>query len=439
MKKLQGLMLVLAIAISLPAWATDGYFSLGYSARHKGIAGAGVGLHYVSIIGGNPAGRVYLGTMYDINIGLFNPIRQYTVIGAPSMQPNTFGLLPGTVESGSKYFIIPAVGANWALSSSSALGISIYGNGGMNTNYETTTFFDESSSSTGVNLSQLFAEVSYAYEFVPGHSLGISGVAAYQMFEAQGLNAFGQFGLSSDATKLSNNGTDNALGVGFKVGYLGKISDQFSLGATYQSKVWMGDFKDYAGLFAEKGKFDIPSWWAVGVVYSPIKAVNLIADFKRINYSDSKAVSNPMNPQNLFPAFLKPGGNPGNPNDYQANPNFQALGTDKGAGFGWKDMNVIKFGVEYSGVKNWIFRGGYSYGKQPVPSSEVLFNILAPGVVENHIALGFSRNLGPKNTQLHVSFNYALNNSVRGANPLDPTQSIDLQMKQFDFQVGISF
>ncbi|MDX1941682.1 MAG: outer membrane protein transport protein [Saprospiraceae bacterium] len=439
MKKRQWLIMVLMIALSLPTWATDGYFSLGYNTRHKGIAGAGIGYYYTSIIGGNPAGRVYLGTMYDVNIGLFSPIRQYSVIGAPSMLPNTFGLLPGTIESGTEYFIVPAIGANWAFSEKSALGLSIYGNGGMNTDYSTATFFDESSSSTGVNLSQLFAELSYAYEFAKGQSLGISGVAGYQMFEAKGLNAFGQFGLSSDATKLSNNDMDNAFGLGFKMGYLGKISDQISVGATYQSKIFMSEFKDYAGLFAEEGDFDIPSWWAVGVTYSPIEDLTLIADFKQIMYSGAKSVSNPMNPQNLFPAFLKPGGDPNNPSDYQQNPNFKPLGSENGAGFGWEDMSVVKFGAEYAGVENWIFRGGYSYGKQPIPDSEVLFNILAPGIIEHHIALGFSRNIGQGNTQLHISLNYALNNKVSGVNPLDPVQSIDLEMKQFDVQVGISF
>lgn len=430
--------LALAILTALPGWATDGYFSLGYNTRQKGLAGAGTGYYYTSIIGGNPAGRVYLGTMYDVNIGLFNPIRQYTIIGAPSMQPNTFGLFPGTIKSETEYFIIPAIGANWALSDQSAFGVSIYGNGGMNTDYPTATFFDQSSSSTGVNLSQLFAELTYGYEVAEGHSLGLSGIVAYQMFEAKGLNSFGQFGLSSDATKLSNNGTDNSIGFGVKLGYLGRFSDMFSVGATYQSKMFMNEFDDYAGLFAENGNFDIPSSWSVGIAFSPGEDLTLMADFKQILYSDSKSVSNPMNPMNLFPAFLNPGGDPNNPNDYTPNPNFTPLGAEGGAGFGWEDMSVIKLGAEYDGVQNWTFRGGYSYGTQPVPDSEVLFNILAPGIIQHHIALGFSRNIGEK-SRLHLSFNYALNNTVSGTNPLDPVQSIELEMKQFDFQLGFSF
>ena len=38
---------------------------------------------------------------FEIGVGLFNPNRQYEVVGNPSGYPGTFGLMPGTVESGS--------------------------------------------------------------------------------------------------------------------------------------------------------------------------------------------------------------------------------------------------------------------------------------------------------------------------------------------------
>ena len=56
---------------------------------------------------------------------------------------------------------------------------------------------------------------------------------------------------------ISNNDSDNSTGFGFKVGYIGEWVENLQLGATYQSKMWMGEFKDYAGLFAEDGDFDI--------------------------------------------------------------------------------------------------------------------------------------------------------------------------------------
>jgi long-chain fatty acid transport protein len=115
------------------------------------------------------------------------------------------------------------------------------------------------------------------------------------------------------------------------------------------------------------------------------------------------------------------------------------LGADNGAGFGWEDMMVYKFAVNYSGIDTWTLRGGYSYGKQPVPESEVLFNILAPGIIENHIGVGASKVINDKGQAFHFAFNYALNNMVSGPNPMDPAQTIDLEMNQMEFELSFSF
>ncbi len=440
---------VVLLGLTWPALATDGYFSIAYATRHKGMAGAGLGFESTTLIGGNPATRSFLGARYNFNLGLFSPARQYSVTGNPSGQPNSFGLAPGTFESGSTVFILPSFGANWPIGEKAGLGVAVYGNGGMNSDYDTRTFGDASAKAsdgfalfgkvtnlTGVNLAQLFTEASFAYQVAEGHSLGVSAVFAYQNFEAKGLATFAQ--ASGAGTKLSNNEKDNSTGFGFKVGYLGRFSDLIAVGATYQSKTAMGEFEEYAGLFAEGGDFDIPSWFGVGIALSPSEKVTFLADYKRINYSGVKSINNPMVPQNLFPAFLKPGGVPTNPNDYLPNPAWTPLGSENAAGFGWKDMNIFKVGIEFSGVENWVLRGGYSYGKQPIPESEVLFNILAPGVVEHHIALGFSRKLGGE-SMLDFSLNLVPANALSGKNPLDPGQTIELKMGQLDFQFGITF
>ena len=45
-------------------------------------------------------------------------------------------------------------------------------------------------------------------------------------------------------------------------------------------------------------------------------------------------------------------------------------------------MTIFKFGIMYKLPEMWTLYGGYSYGQQPIPEAEVLFNILAPGTVE---------------------------------------------------------
>lgn len=441
----------LLLLFSFQLTATNGYFGLGYGTLNKGAAGAGIANYHYSLINGNPAGNVLLGKTYMAGLGVFAPFRQYTVSGNPSGIPGTFGLMPGTAESDKNYFVVPYIGANWVFADDNALGIAIFGNGGMNTTYPTQTFFDQSVNETGVDLAQLFANVTYSRRLSEKHSLGITAILAYQRFEALGLSNFGPF--SSDATKLTNNGHDNSTGFGFKVGYQGEITDGLSIGGVFQSTVSMGKFSDYAGLFAEGGDFDIPMSWTAGIAYDVSDKLKVMLDVKQILYSKVNSVSNPIDAMALPPAFLNPGGDPNNPADYTPNPNHVPLGANNGSGFGWDDMTIFSLGLEFSPNEDWTFRGGFSHGNNPISESEVMFNILAPGVIENHLALGFSRGFGQKGGQVHFSFNYAFNNSISGPNPFDfdptqsdpangvfvPNQTIELEMNQLDFEVGVSF
>jgi long-chain fatty acid transport protein len=400
------------------AMATDGYFSHGYGTKHKAMGGTGVAfpLNSMSSIT-NPAGVAFLGNSYDFGLAIFNPNRQYTVIGNPSMQQGTFGLAPGTVKSKSKYFFIPSLGINRTYGDNT-FNIAIFGNGGMNTDYNTQTFGPNASSSTGVNLSQLFLSLTYARKLNENHSLGITGILAYQMFEAKGLSNFG--GFSSAPTKLTNNGSDNSTGYGVRVGYYGKLLENISFGASFQSKIYMGEFKDYAGLFAEQGDFDIPANWTAGVAYNVNEALSFTFDVKQIFYSDVKSVGNPMVPADFQSGIL--------------------LGDNKGAGFGWNDMTIYKVGAQWLKGEGWAWRAGYSYGKQPIPKSEMMFNILAPGVIEQHLTFGFSKAL-PNKHEINFAAMFGFAKEISGPNPMEipNQQTIKLKMSQMEFEVGYSF
>ena len=66
------------------------------------------------------------------------------------------------------------------------------------------------------------------------------------------------------------------------------------------------------------------------------------------------------------------------------------LGASNGIGFGWQDTWNFKLGLMYDLTNDWTLRAGYNHGESPISDSEVLINILAPGVVEDHVTLGFS-------------------------------------------------
>ena len=195
------------------------------------------------------------------------------------------------------------IGWSHQLNDRSAIGIAVYGNGGMNTDYPTATFYDPTLASTGVDLMQLFIAPTYAYKFSDKHSLGITPIIAAQFFSAKGLTMFGLtntggmgFNASTDDSKLTRNEHDSAYGLGGRIGYLGNLTDKFSVGLAVQSKIYMGELDDYAGLFAEQGDFDIPANWTVGFAVKPTPAVTIAVDVQQIYYSDVDSIANPMLP-----------------------------------------------------------------------------------------------------------------------------------------------
>ena len=220
---------------------------------------------------------------------------------------------------------------------------------------------------------------------------------------------------SADKAHVSNNGNDSSFGAGARFGYLGTWN-AFSLGASYQTKVAMGTFDKYAGLFAEQGGFDIPANWTVGVGFKPTARLDIAFDIRQVYYGGVKSIANPMLP-NLMSS---------------------PLGSDNGPGFGWEDMTIVKAGLQYR-AGAWEWRGGYSYGAQPIPESEMLFNIIAPGVVESHLAFGFSREVG-KNKSFDFALNRAFAKEVSGPNALEApgAQAITLKMDQWDLTFGYS-
>jgi long-chain fatty acid transport protein len=409
-------LLVLLVCTVQNSVATDGYFSIGYGTRSKGMAGAGVAMYSNSLIGGNPAGNVFLKKQFSFAIGAFAPIREYTISANSAGQPGIFPLALGTVKSDKPVFFIPSVGGNWMINSTSAVGFSIYGNGGMNTSYPAKTFNNPLAlvtSPTGINLSQLFSEITYSVKLGRNQGIGISAIGAFQMFEAEGLQAFSS--MSSSPDKLTNNGMDYSFGYGVKIGYLGKITRKLSIGVKYQSEIFMTKFKEYAGLFAEQGGFNIPSNITVGLAYQLSREFTLALDAKQIRYTDVKSVSNPLTLD-------------------------APLGDDSGPGFAWGNQLAFKLGMEYTPYRSfWTYRAGVSYAMQQFPDNQLMFNILAPGVSQNHVAAGFTRKLSKKGNGISLSAMYSPATSLSGPNSMYTAQTIELKMSQFELELGYTF
>ncbi len=424
--KLPKLAIIIILTLSSSAYATNGYWSHGYGAKSKSIAGACVAMAFGAMCASsNPASLVRVGNRMDYGLALFAPTRGFTANNdaspvGPPMGPTS--IPANEYESGNDFFLIPHFAYNRLLDNDSSIGIAIGGNGGMNTEYDSAVFQNfgnpmnpssMASSPTGIDLIQMFAGVSYSKKLNEQHSFGITPIFAIQAVEINGLQPFRSFSLYPD--KVTNNGQDFSYGGGLRFGWFGQITKRISLGASYQTKLKMTEFDEYKGLFAEKGSFDTPANYDLGFAIKVTPKLIFAFDYQRIEYGSIKAMSNAS--------------------DLVFMPGQTLLGTDDGLGFGWKDMNVYKFGLQWQYSSDITLRAGYSRANNPFPNTQALFNTLAPAVIRTHYTFGVGTPLSNR-TELNVGFTYAPNEKVNGTNKNTGPQTGFIEMEQFELIIG---
>lgn len=420
MFKLTALALVFAPAA---AFATDGYFSHGYGMKAKGRGGASTAMTTDAFGGAvNPATMVWVGDRLDVGVDWFSPKRDASRSGSTGAGTG----MDGTAQSGSNNFLIPEFGYNKMINRNMSVGVTVYGNGGMNTDYPGGQIpgatacqgFNPGGAAAGpfnllcgtgrlgVDLMQLIVAPTVAMKFGASNSVGLSPLFGYQRFKASGLDGFagytpaGGAAFAAGNNSLTNRGYDSSTGWGFRLGWMGKLTDTVSVGAAYSTKMRMKRFDKYKDLFAEQGDFDIPENYNLGIAVKATSNVTIAADYQRINYGDINSVGNPST----------------NPGNSVAGTGFTtgSLGCANCRGFGWGNVNVFKVGVEYQYNPALTLRAGINVTDNPIQARDVTFNILAPGVVKDHLTLGFTYNLSDE-SELTMAYMHAFKNSLTGA------------------------
>lgn len=304
-RRLAAALAMMGIALPGAALATDGYFAHGYGMKALGRGGAGIAMTDDAFGGANnPGAMVWVGNRFDVGLQWFRPDREASRVGSAGGTGAFDGSANGNEDQN---FFIPEIGFNYLLNPNLALGITVYGNGGMNTKYPAGQLDSGlcvggppsgvrsanllcGQGDLGVDLSQLLVAPTLSWKFHPKHSVGIAPLFAYQRFEAYGLQPFAQ--ISSNPIGLTNLGHDTSTGWGVRLGWTGKIAPTVTLGATWQSKISMSKFNSYSGLFADQGGFDIPMNWGLGAAWQATPQLLLTADYVRIYYSQVNSVGN---------------------------------------------------------------------------------------------------------------------------------------------------
>jgi long-chain fatty acid transport protein len=387
------------LALAGTAHATNGYFSHGYGIRAKGMGGASLAVTGDAFGGANnPATMVWAGNQLDLGLDLFMPKRDMTRSGAG------FPPINGSVDSDKTAFYVPELAYNRMLGADQSIGLTVYGNGGLNTDYPQGSFQCPASPTTtfpanalcgqgrlGVDMMQLMIAPTWSMKLAGGtQSIGVAPLLGYQRFKATGLQAFdnppGFPPFTGAPGSVTDNGYDSSTGLGLRLGWLAQPTSSVKVGASYATRMHMGQFDKYKGLFAEGGGFDVPANYGLGLSVLVSPTVMVAADYTRIAYSKIASIGN-------------------------ASSNQAPLGAANGPGFGWKDVGVLKLGVEWKAQADLTVRAGFNKGDNPIRSSDVSFNILAPGVITTHYTLGGTLAVGPKD-------------EVSGAFMLAPRQSV---------------
>ena len=444
--------------LTLPAsvFATNGYFLIGYGAKSRAMGGVGVAKGLDGIAAGfNPATMSDVADTltetnnirFDIGGDLFRPKAavyhdQNSLLGpAVNEEPTS----PSTFFSQNGTYMLPAMGWVYKINEDLSWGFAMTGSGAAAyydqslPSGESSYFFNFNGlggDKLGVKLMNLQMLPSIAYKITPTQTVGATLVASFQLFEANGLSAFEALGFGATAGSLSDMGTDTSWGGGIRLGWKGKfIEDKLHIGVNYSSRTYMDEFNKYKNLFAEQGDFDIPSNYAIGFAYEVNPEITTYIDIQRINFSEVASVGN-SGPQ-ITGTFFGCG-----------DINCGALGLDQGLGFGWKDQTVIKLGMEYAYSSKITIRAGFNHGDAQIPEDQVLFSMIAPATIEDHLTLGASYQWD-EDIEVSMSYVHAFENTITGptafqppgADPANPVDNASIAMEQnsIGITLGIKF
>ncbi len=402
---------VLAGILPAAVFATNGLAPTGLGMEHRAMGGAATGNPLnSSSLASNPAAASFVDDGYDVGLELFRPDRSATFNGT------AFGA-PGDATfdgNGKQNFLIPEASYKQSTKSGLDMGITAYGNGGMNTEYTNNPGFGAGIG--GVDYQQLFVAPTLSYKLNPEHAIGVSLNFVYHKFRADGLQGFDNAMFSASPGHVTNNGYDSSTGVGASIGWQGRLAPHLTAGVAYRSKTKMGKFDKYAGLFENGGEFSVPAAISAGFGWQLSPETTVAMDIQRIQYSDVGAIGNSSHIQAPF-------------------------GASGGPGFGWDDITVYKLGVKHQLNPTVALMAGYNYGGNPVKSSETTVNVLAPGITQKHLSLGAEIGVSPKSSVI-LSYVHAFAATVQGDNTVPPPGPIpldgyDLNMKQD--AIGIAY
>lgn len=485
---------------AMSAHATTGYFALGYGAKAMSVAGAVVSHPMDSLVGAvNPAGMALVGDRrVDLGIRMFSPRRKGeldpTVVG---------GRFKVEDDSSDTLFVIPNFGFTTKVTDRMWLGLSTFGNGGMNTTYGK-NIYDETfavlgasqqgfqqgfqaalasgatqqqalqagqqasvqaagsvpqgtgtgtpdTGQLGVDLFQIVFAPSLSFKATDTFTVGVAPLIAFQQFKAYGLGNFQCFTQTANSSAASQQScaTTGQPAPGSSSNSLTDRGSSTSMGLGLRGGVvWDVHPMLTLGL-AGATKIDMERFGNYEELFAEQGDFDIPANVTFGATFHAKPTLDIMfDYQRIFYEGVRSISNDGpvlgtNPitgfPTPTPPPGGGLLGADNGMGFGWKDIDIYRVAVDWRVSPQWAVRAGVSYNTNPINDSQVLFNILAPAVVKWHTTVGVT--WMPKDyLELTAAYMHGWQNDNKSdQTALGVPGKIEMYQNSLDISVGVKF
>lgn len=359
---------ILICTSGISTYGSNGSKMIGQATRSSGMGGSGIAItEDVSSSDSNPASLAYIeGSVLQFDLGFISP---KTSFEGPKQKIN------------GESMIIPLPSFSYAHrveNSDLVLGISLIGEGGLGTEYNSGVL----NQSFSTDLAYATLNFTAAYRINDKWSVGVTPYLSYSAMNMQVGNQI----------KLEEM---KASGYGIKIGTIYSINERWNVGLKYTVE----DQLDYEGGYiiggdegAAKTSFSWPEELALGISYKLTEKLLLAADIKFINWS------NAMESMDIKLENAK----------------------DQSILLDWKDQIVYAIGLEYSATEKIKLRAGYNYGTTPISSATVM--PLLSLITEHHITAGIGYEYS-ENLTINGSLEYAFDNKQTNTGSLPGVES----------------
>lgn len=371
----------------------------------------------------NPAGGAFIGNRYDAGIHFEHRRQSATVRGNQARTPvpipgDGVVLVPVPEVNGTfpadktKTQYLPDFGINYEFGSCNeySLGFASYNRAFLKTSYNT-SFPLFGTSHVGLEYLNHELDLFATYKLNECHAIGLSFDLHIARAKINGLErvAFPPSGavFSKFPNAVTNRGYNYRTGYGFRVGYLGKITNNISIGVAVTPRTWFGKYQKYKG-FLVGGELDGPWRLAAGIAFRFLPNATFAFDWEYEAFNRIPTLRNKVNRPNPF------------------NP---TLGSKGASGFGWRGRNFYRFGLDYTfndpcdplfGKLNGLtLRVGARYANPLIKRNQTVINALSCETPTTGATCGFTYEFGC-GSEVSMYYIHLFKRTVRGKDSFSP-------------------